>query len=105
MSLICEDYDFYNNGMLYKTVRTLSSSGWFSDITKVQPRIRVFGTREQIDKAIDEYSEMTGLNVDEVFDYENPEKLKEYKERYIKLNNNKALIIVWQKKKKKFTGI
>ena len=92
--LICEDYDFYNNGIFYKTIRTLSSSTWCTDITKVQPRIRVFGTREQIDKAIDEYSEMTGLNVDEVFDYENPEKLKEYKERYIKLNNNKALIII-----------
>ena len=92
--LICEDYYFYNNGMFYKTIRTLSSSGWCTDISKVEPKIRVFGTREQIDKAVDEYSEMTDLNVDEVFDYENEEKLKEYKERYNKMNNNKALIII-----------
>ena len=92
--LICEDYYFYNNGMFYKTIRTLSSSGWFNDISKVEPKIRVFGTREQIDKAIDEYSEMTDLNVDEVFDYENEEKLKEYKERYNKIKTDKALIII-----------
>ena len=92
--LICEDYYFYNNGMFYKTIRTLSSSGWFNDISKVEPKIRVFGTREQIDKAVDEYSEMTDLNVDEVFDYENEEKLKEYKERYNKIKTDKALIII-----------
>ena len=92
--LICDDYYFYNNGMFYTTIRKLSSSGWFNDISKVEPKIRVFGTREQIDKAVDEYSEMTDLNVDEVFDYENKDKLKEYKEKYNKLSNNKALIII-----------
>ena len=92
--LICEDYYFYNNGMLYKTIKSLSLSGTFTDLVKVEPKIRVFGTREQIDKAVDEYSEMTDLNVDEVFDYENKDKLKEYKEKYNKLSNNKALIII-----------
>ena len=80
--------------MFYTTIRKLSSSGWFNDISKVEPKIRVFGTREQIDKAVDEYSEMTDLNVDEVFDYEDQKKLKEYKEKYNKLSNNKALIII-----------
>ena len=92
--LICEDYYFYNNGLLYKTIKSLPLSGAFTDLVKVEPKIRVFGTREQIDKAVDEYSEMTDLNVDEVFDYEDQEKLKEYKERYNKIKTNKALIII-----------
>jgi len=105
--LICEDYYFYNNGV-YKTISKISPDGWFADIEKVEPSIRIFGTRQQIDEALDVYIEMTGLNLDEVYDFkienkgsyfynEENEKikkkmLKEYKERYDKMNNNKALI-------------
>ena len=107
MELICEDYYFYNNGV-YKTISKISPEGWFTDIKKVEPSIRIFGTRQQIDEALDVYIEMTGLNLDEVYDFkienkgsyfynEENEKikkkmLKEYKERYDKMNNNKALI-------------
>jgi hypothetical protein len=91
MELICEDYYFYNNGV-YKTISKLSPEGWFQDIKKVEPSIRIFGTREQVDEAFETYVELTGLNVDECYDYENEDKLKEYKERYDKLTNNKALI-------------
>ena len=90
--LICEDYHFYNNGV-YKTIDKLSPEGWFTDLKKVEPSIRIFGTREQVDEAFETYVELTGLNVDECYDYENEDKLKEYKERYDKLTNNKALII------------
>ena len=90
--LICEDYHFYNNGV-YKTIDKLSPEGWFTDIKKVEPSIRIFGTREQVDEAFETYVELTGLNVDECYDYENEDKLKEYKERYNELTNNKALII------------
>lgn len=89
--LICESFYFYNNGV-YKTIEDLSPQGWFTDLKKVEPSIRIFGTREQIDEALDVYIEMTGLNLDEVYDYENKDMLKIYKERYSKMNNNKALI-------------
>jgi hypothetical protein len=92
MELICEDYHFYNNGV-YKTIEKLSPDGWFTDIKKVEPSIRIFGTREQVDEAFETYVELTGLNVDECYDYENEDNLKEYKERYEQLTNNKALII------------
>ena len=78
--------------MFYKNVRTLSPQGWFADLKKVEPSIRIFGTREQIEEALDTYIEMTGLNLDECFDYDNKEGLKAYKKEYDKLSNNKALI-------------
>jgi hypothetical protein len=108
MELICEDFHFYNNGV-YKTIEKLSPDGWFTDIKKVEPSIRIFGTREQVDEAFETYVELTGLNLDECYDFKIEEKgsffynkenekikkkiLKEYKERYDKLTNNKALII------------
>jgi len=91
MELICESFYFYNNGV-FKTIENYSPEGWFTDIKKVEPSIRIFGTRQQIDEALDAYIELTGLNLDEVYDYENEETLKIYKERYDKMNNNKALI-------------
>jgi len=105
--LICEDYHFYNNGV-FKTIEKLSPEGWFTDIKKVEPSIRIFGTRQQIDKALDNYIEMTGLNLDEVYDFKVEEKgsffynkerneiiknkLQEYKNIYDVLSNDSALI-------------
>ena len=107
MELKCEDYYFYNNG-IYSSIAKFSPAGWFSDLKKVEPSIRVFGTRKQIDEAIDVYVEMTGLNLDECYTFEiekkgsffyNEEnnkiikkKLAQYKERYNQLTNNAALI-------------
>ena len=91
MELICESFYFYNNGV-YKTIENYSPDGWFTDLKRVEPCIKIFGTREQIDKALDVYIELTGLNLDEVYDYEDEEMLKVYKEKYDKMNNNKALI-------------
>ena len=107
MELICEDFYFYNNG-IYKTISNLCPDGFFADLKKVEPSIRIFGTRDQIDKALDTYIELTGLNLDECYDFKIEEKgsffyneenekikkrkLKEYKERYNKLSNNAALI-------------
>ncbi len=91
MELICESFYFYNNGV-YKTIENYSPDGWFTDLKRVEPSIKIFGTREQIDKALDDYIELTGLNLDEVYDYEDEEMLKVYKEKYDKMNNNKALI-------------
>ena len=91
MELICESFYFYNNG-IYKTIENYSPEGWFTDLKRVEPSIKIFGTREQIDKALDDYIELTGLNLDEVYDYEDEEMLKVYKKKYDEMNNNKALI-------------
>ena len=91
MELLAQDFYFYNNGV-YKTIQELSPDGWFTDLKKVEPSIRIFGTQKQIDEALDAYIELTGLNLDECYNFENEDKLKEYKEKYNKLNNNKALI-------------
>jgi len=107
MELICESFYFYNNGV-FKTIENLSPEGWFTDIKKVEPSIRIFGTRDQIDEALDAYIKMTGMNLDEVYDFKVEKKgsyfydekaneiienkLAIYKERYDKMNNNKALI-------------
>tara|TARA_Y100001938_G_C7946344_1_gene356962 strand:+ start:355 stop:780 length:426 start_codon:yes stop_codon:yes gene_type:complete len=118
--LFCESFYFYNNGV-YKKISNLSKDGWFADLKKVEPSIRIFGTKEQIEEALDTYIKMTGLNLDECHTYEIEKKgsyweeivfsetrkdkptLKEYndivrknlnmyKELYDKQNNNKALI-------------
>ena len=105
--LICQDFYFYNNG-IYKGIAKCSPEGWFSDLAKAEPSIRIFGTKEQIEEALDTYIKMTGLNLDESYDYEVEEEgsffynekeniriarnLKMYKELYDKQNNNKALI-------------
>ena len=73
MELIAQDFYFYNNGV-YKTIKKLSNDGWFSDLKKVETSIRIFGTEEQINKALDEYCEMTGLNLDETHSYETEKK-------------------------------
>ena len=112
MELICKDFHFYNNG-IYKTIKKLSPEGWFSDIKKVEPSIRIFGTEEQVNEALDTYIKMTGLNLNECFKYKVEKKgdyyydlgivtdkdneiiqknLHQYEQRYNKLTNNKALI-------------
>ena len=107
MELICEDYYFYNNGM-YKTISKLAPEGWFNDLNRVEPSIRIFGTRKQIDKALDTYIALTGLNLDECYEFKTEKKgsyfydkernnsikksLKIYKEKYNELSNNEALI-------------
>tara|TARA_R110002051_G_C8404889_1_gene449136 strand:+ start:23 stop:355 length:333 start_codon:yes stop_codon:yes gene_type:complete len=107
MELICEDFYFYNNGV-YKTISNFCPDGWFTDLKKVEPSIRIFGTRKQIDKALDTYIELTEMNLDECYDFKVEKKgsffydkeqnkiikkkLTEYEKRYNKLSNNAALI-------------
>ena len=112
MELICQSFYFYNNG-IYKSISKHSPDGWFNDLEKVEPSIRIFGTKKQIDEALDTYIELTGMNLDEVHNYQIEKKgdyyydlgiitdednkvikknLAKYKEQYNKLSNNKALI-------------
>tara|TARA_R100000781_G_scaffold93352_1_gene57960 strand:+ start:272 stop:619 length:348 start_codon:yes stop_codon:yes gene_type:complete len=112
MELICKEFHFYNNGV-YKTISKLAPEGWFTDIEKVEPSIRIFGTPEQVEQAYQDYVKMTGLNLDETYDFKvepkgswwyniygkdadsinkkTQDKLDKYEELYNK-QNKKALI-------------
>ena len=89
MKLECVSYYFYPNGV-YETYAPLGAD--YVDIKAVEPSVRIFGTKEQIDKAFNKYIEGTGLALDEAYDFEVEDKLKEYKKIY-KENNCKPLII------------
>ena len=90
MKLECDTFYFYPSG-LYTTTRKRDSHLKCNDndIKEYSQAIRIFGTRKQIDKALDDYCDRSGLNLDEVYDFEDKDKLKEYAEQY----KNKALII------------
>jgi len=107
--LKCYDFFFYPNGE-YRTKSTWSSKLYTfdNDLQEISTRIRIFGTDIQIDKALDDYINITGLNLDESFTYqiEKPDsfffkkvdnskiaqKLMEYEKQYTQINNG-ALIL------------
>ena len=89
MGLECVDFYFYPNG-IYETYRPNGCD--YIDVKIVEPRVRIFGTKAQIDTAFNKYIEITKLNLDEAFDFEGENKLKEYEKLY-KENDCKPLII------------
>ena len=66
----CQTFYFYPNGN-HTGVRVLNSitDTYFTDIKEVSTAIRIYGTPEQIEKALDDYCKVTGLNVDEAYDF------------------------------------
>ena len=108
MELKCEDCYFYPNGS-YTTISKWKSGllSFDNDLKEVGTAIRIFGTQSEIDKALDEYIDKTGLNLDESYNYElekegtrfyNKERneeiakrLKQYEELY--KENKKALFL------------
>ena len=90
MKLECTAFYFYPNGS-YETNSNWNNGlkSYSHDLQEVSTAIAIFGTRKQIDKALDDYCEVSGLNLDEGYDFEDKDKLKEYKKQY----KNKALII------------
>jgi hypothetical protein len=89
MKLECVSYYFYPNGV-YETYAPLGAD--YVDIKAVEPSVRIFGTKEQIDEAFNKYVQETGLALDEAYDFEIEDKLKEYEKIY-KEKNCKPLII------------
>ena len=90
MKLECDSYYFYPNGLYTTTSKWNCQFGCYdTDIKEYSQSIRIFGTRKQIDKAFNHYCEVSGLNVDEGYDFKDKEKIKEYTKKY----KNKALII------------
>ena len=90
MKLECDSYYFYPDGD-YKTTGKWNRqfNCYEADIEQYSKSIRIFGTRKQIDKALDDYCEKSGLNLDEAFDFTDKDRLKEYAKSY----KDKALII------------
>tara|TARA_R100001463_G_C3463521_1_gene215124 strand:+ start:408 stop:746 length:339 start_codon:yes stop_codon:yes gene_type:complete len=109
MELMATDFHFYDNGKFKTEINWDSLTQSFSnDIKQVSTKIRMYGTEEQIDKALDDYIENTGLNLDEAYDlcadpvgsfHYNADynvrvnkKLKELNQLYLE-RNSKVLII------------
>ena len=107
--LKCYDFFFYPNGE-YKTKSTWQSKLYTfdNDLQEISTRIRIFGTDTQVDKTLDDYINITGLNLDESFTFQiekegthfynketnvkTAKKLKHYKTLYNQ-SDNKALIL------------
>jgi|TARA_R110000751_G_scaffold76211_1_gene153386 hypothetical protein len=69
--LKCYDFFFYPNGEY--TTKSVWSSKLYTfdnDLQEVSTQIRIFGTDKQVDKTLDDYINITGLNLDESFTYQ-----------------------------------
>ncbi len=113
MDLIAVDYYFYTD--TYVTQKSYDSSLgiYTTDLEKYSPKIRIFGTEDQVEKAKNKYIKDTGYILNEAYNfkveekgsywyniYDNPiehnkivkTKLDYYRKRYDN-NNCKPLII------------
>lgn len=90
MKLECHSYYFYPNGIYTTTSKWNRQYGCYdTDVLDYSQKIRIFGTKKQISNALDHYCEVSKLNVDEGYDFDD----KDILEKYTKLYKNKALII------------
>jgi hypothetical protein len=98
MKLICQDFTFYSNGIYSnKTSYDSNTNSYFTDSQKVSEAIRLFGTEADVQKALKEFVDYSGLNLNECYNFDTPSKLEQYKEIYLKNNTNarksKAILI------------
>jgi hypothetical protein len=90
MKLECDTFYFYPSGEFKTTSKWNEQFDCYEcDLEQYSKSIRIFGTRPEIEEALETYCKASGLNLDECYDFEDKEKLKEYAEHY----KNKALII------------
>ena len=70
MELIAQDFYFHTDGQ-YRNVSKWNSNllCYDNDLKTDGSKIRIFGTQKQIDFALDDFCNITGLNLDEFFDY------------------------------------
>ena len=69
LNLICQDFFYTANGYIEKSVFNKSLYAMDNDLVGNERAIRIYGTKEQIDLAEDEYGKHNGLMVDECYDY------------------------------------
>ena len=69
LSLICQDFFYKSDGYVEKSVFNKSLYAMDNDLVGNERAIRIYGTKEQIDLAGNEYSKKNSLMLDEVYSY------------------------------------
>ena len=106
--LKAEDYYFYNDGTTYLTTNFQDhyTGQYYTDLVYCCRAIRVFGTQEEIDNAVNEYCINFGLTIDECYEYKeeaessffyneaNNKKIKEKLEVFKKMYNEKGKVLI-----------
>ena len=69
LNLICQDFFYKADGYVEKSVFNKSLYAMDNDLVGNERAIRIYGTKEQIDLAEDEYGKHNGLMTDECYDY------------------------------------
>ena len=107
--LIAQDFYFYNNEetQLKGNFQEAYTGEYYTDLIEYSRAIRIFGTEKEIDAALDEYCENTGLNLDEGYNYkeeaegsfwyESEAKNKEVREKlevFTKMYNEKGKVLI-----------
>ena len=69
LNLICQDFFYKEDGYIEKSVFNKSLYAMDNDLVGNERSIRIYGTKEQIDLAEDEYGKHNGLMVDECYNY------------------------------------
>ena len=69
LNLICQDFFYKEDGYVEKSVFNKSLYAMDNDLVGNERAIRIYGTKEQIDLAGNEYSKKNSLMLDEVYNY------------------------------------
>ena len=69
LSLICQDFFYKSDGYLTDSKFNKGLFVMDNDLVGDERSIRIYGTKEQIDLAANEYSKKNGLMLDEVYNY------------------------------------
>ena len=69
LNLICQDFFYKSDGYVEKSVFNKSLYAMDNDLVGNERAIRIYGTKEQIDLAGNEYSKKNSLMLDEVYSY------------------------------------
>jgi len=69
LNLICQDFFYKEDGYVEKSVFNKSLYAMDNDLVGNERAIRIYGTKEQIDLAGNEYSKKNSLMLDECYNY------------------------------------
>ena len=64
MDLIATDFYFYSDVFINNTKYDIKTSKYYTDLENYKPSIRIFGTKEQVEKAKNKYIKDTGYCLD-----------------------------------------
>ena len=69
LNLICQDFCYKEDSYIEKSVFNKTLYAMDNDLVGNERAIRIYGTKEQIDLAGNEYSKKNSLMLDEVYNY------------------------------------